>query len=132
MITEITEMLEKKEYKALRSTLSELQPADIAELFGELPTDDITVLFRVLPKELAAESFSFMHPDVQKSLIDEFTDRELSTILSELFVDDAVDVIEEEATEDIEKRASGEARPDQYDPALPEEQHGYDHEDGVR
>lgn len=95
MITEITEMLEKKEYKALRSTLSELQPADIAELFGELPTDDITVLFRVLPKELAAESFSFMHPDVQKSLIDEFTDRELSTILSELFVDDAVDVIEE-------------------------------------
>ena len=95
MITEITEMLEKKEYKALRSTLSELQPADIAELFGELPTDDLTVLFRVLPKELAAESFSFMHPDVQKSLIDEFTDRELSTILSELFVDDAVDVIEE-------------------------------------
>ena len=95
MITEITEMLEKKEYKALRSTLSELQPADIAEFFGELPTDDITVLFRVLPKELAAESFSFMHPDVQKSLIDEFTDRELSTILSELFVDDAVDVIEE-------------------------------------
>ncbi len=95
MITEIKKMLNEKDYKALRSMLSDEQPADVAELFGELPADDITVLFRLLPKAFAAECFSFMEPDVQKSLIDEFTDIELSSVLADLFVDDAVDVIEE-------------------------------------
>lgn len=95
MFEEIEKMLENKEYLALRSTLTEMQEADIAVLFGELPADDLPLMFRILPKEMAASCFAYMEPEVQQTLIEEFSDRELGSILDGLFVDDAVDLIEE-------------------------------------
>ena len=95
MFEEIEKMLENKEYLALRSTLTEMQEADIAVLFGELPADNLPLMFRILPKEMAASCFAYMEPEVQQTLIEEFSDRELSSILDGLFVDDAVALIEE-------------------------------------
>ncbi|MBQ2726900.1 MAG: magnesium transporter [Clostridia bacterium] len=95
MLETIEKMLEEKEYLALRSTLTEMQEADIAALFGEMREDDLPLMFRILPKEMAASCFSYMEPEVQQLLIEEFSDRELTSILDGLFVDDAVNLIEE-------------------------------------
>lgn len=94
-IKEIERLLEEKDYISLRSRLSEAQPADTALLFGEISEEDLPLLFRLLPKDLAAESFAFMEPDVQEQLIGVFSDKELTSVLNRLFVDDMVDIIEE-------------------------------------
>ncbi len=95
VIEEMTELLENKDYLSLRSKLSEMQPADTALLFEEIDEDKMLILFRLLPKELAADCFSFMVSEIQETLITQFSDRELSSIISGLFVDDTVDIIEE-------------------------------------
>ncbi len=95
MMNEIQELLTQKDYMTLRSTLMELQAADIAVLLNEFPEDDIPILFRLLPKETAAECFAYLESDVQETLINVFSDRELWNVISGLFVDDMVDMIEE-------------------------------------
>ncbi len=95
MMNEIQKLLGTKDYITLRSTLMEIQPADIALLLGEFPADDIPILFRLLPQEMAAECFAFLDTDVQENLIGIFSDRELWTVLEGLYVDDMVDMIEE-------------------------------------
>ena len=95
LLTKIEELLAKKDYLTLRSTLTELQEADIAALIGELPEDDIPIVFRLLPKETAAECFVYLDPDAQAALINVFSDRELWNVIDGLFVDDMVDMIEE-------------------------------------
>ena len=98
---ELLEMLENKQLKKLRSVLDTLEPADIAEMMetlyddGDLKEEDLPRMFRVLPKDLAADSFIEMNPDMQETLIKAFTDKELHQIMDEMFVDDMVDVIEE-------------------------------------
>lgn len=87
--------LKNKNYRELRELVSTLQPADVADMFDEISESYHTVFFRLLPKELAAETFIEMEPDTQRMLIESFTDRELSDILSELYIDDTVDIIEE-------------------------------------
>lgn len=94
-IKEIAQMLEQKDYISLRSRLIEEQPADIAMLFAELDEDDIPIVFRLLPKELAAECFAFMDSEVQEHLINVFSDRELNSVIQGLYVDDMVDIIED-------------------------------------
>ncbi len=91
----IEQMLEEKDYKALRSCLLDMQPADIADLFSNISEDEIPLVFRLLPKDLAAEAFAFMDSEVQETLIGVFSDRELTSVMSGLFVDDMVDMIEE-------------------------------------
>lgn len=94
-IKEIAQMLEQKDYISLRSRLIEEQPADIAMLFAELDEDEIPIVFRLLPKELAAECFAFMDSEVQEHLINVFSDRELNSVIQGLYVDDMVDIIED-------------------------------------
>jgi len=89
------EYIEKKEYKAFREAIAEIPSADVAELMHEIPTDKHAIFFRLLPKDQAAEVFVYMDADWQISLINCFTDRELSEVLSELYIDDTVDIIEE-------------------------------------
>lgn len=72
-----------------------MEPADIAELLGEIDEQRLPILFRILPKELAAETFVEMDSDEQELLINAFSERELHDVVEELFVDDAVDIIEE-------------------------------------
>ncbi len=95
MIDEILTLIQNKEFVKLRSTLSELNAPDIALIFDELPEDSIIRLFRLLPKELAADVFVEMDPDTQEHLISTFSDKELREVLDEMYVDDTVDIIEE-------------------------------------
>lgn len=88
-------LLDEKKYNTLRDILVTMNPFDIAEVFQELQDEKIAILFRILPKELAAETFVEMDDDTQEFLIHGFSDSELKEVVDELFVDDAVDLIEE-------------------------------------
>ena len=88
-------MLEDKKYATLRDILVTMNPSDIAGLFEDLEEKQIPLMFRLLPKELAAETFVEMEPDAQEILIRGFSDNELKEVLDELYVDDAADIVEE-------------------------------------
>ncbi len=91
----LTELLHNKKWKELKEILDEMNEQDIAELFMELEERDLTLIYRLLNKELAAEVFVNMEPEYQEQLIRAFSDTELREVLDELYVDDAVDLIEE-------------------------------------
>lgn len=95
MIEKVLELLDEKEFPKLGAYLKEMNPADVAELFEEIPDDKIPLVFRLLPKELAADSFAYMEPEEQSVLIEKFSDKELHDVINELYLDDAVDMIEE-------------------------------------
>ena len=88
-------MLEGKKYAFLRDLLVTLNPADIADLFTSIEEKNLPLLFRLLPKELAAETFVEMEPEEQELLIRTFSDNELKEIVDELYVDDAAALVEE-------------------------------------
>ena len=88
-------MLEEKKYQTLRDLLVTMNPSDVAGIFATLEERQIPLLFRLLPKELAAESFVEMEPDAQELLIRGFSDNELKEIVDELYVDDAAELVEE-------------------------------------
>ena len=91
----IIAMLEDKKYATLRDILSTMNPSDVAGMFQDLEDKQIPVMFRLLPKELAAETYVEMEPDDQELLIRGFSDNELKEVLDELYVDDAADLVEE-------------------------------------
>ena len=91
----LLKMLEEKKYAALRDILLVMNPSDIAALFDSLEEGRIPLLFRLLPKEIAAETFVEMEVDAQELLIRSFSDNELKEIVDELYVDDAADLVEE-------------------------------------
>ena len=91
----ILKMVEDKKYATLRDILVTMNPADIAGIFNSLEDKRIPLMFRLLPKELAAETFVEMEPEDQELLIRGFSDNELKEVLDELYVDDAVDIVEE-------------------------------------
>lgn len=95
MTDRILELLEAKHYSELKEILSETEPADIAYMYEELPEKNMPLLYRLLPKELAAEVFVELDADTQEMLIRGFSDAELKEVLDELYLDDAVDIIEE-------------------------------------
>ena len=88
-------LLADKKYATIRDILITMNPSDIASVFDELEEERLPLLFRLLPKELAAETFVEMDPDAQELLIRGFSDSELREVLDELYVDDAVDIVEE-------------------------------------
>ncbi len=92
---ELGEMIEAKKLVEVRAYLSEQNEADIAAILGDLPIDKLSIAFRILPKELAADTFAHLDSDVQLSLIKAFSDNELNYIIANLFLDDTVDMIEE-------------------------------------
>ena len=91
----LLKLLDEKKYQSLRDILVTMNPSDIAAIFDELAEDRLPLLFRLLPKELAADSFVEMEPDAQELLIRGFSDSELKEVIDELYVDDAVDIVEE-------------------------------------
>ena len=91
----ILSMLEGKKYATLRDILSTMNPSDVAGLFDGLEDKQIPLMDRLLPKELAAETFVEMEPEAQELLIRGFSDNELKEVLDELYVDDAADLVEE-------------------------------------
>jgi len=111
MFEKISELMTERMFGEIRTILSEAQPADVAEFFEELPQEDAVRLFRLMPKEEAAESFSYMSTEVQTKIVSAITDRELSGILDELFLDDTVDMIEEMPA-NVVKRVLANSDPD--------------------
>ena len=109
-IQALLELLERRDLHALRAALLEENEVDIAEFLEELPQDKIVVVFRALPKEMAAEVFSNLEPDTQQVIIQSATDQEVSAIVEELYVDDAVDMLEE-LPANVVKRVLKAARP---------------------
>lgn len=91
----LVSLLEGKKYPSLRDILITMNPSDIAGVFRQLSQDKIPLLFRLLPKELAAETFVEMESDDQEMLIRGFSDSELKEVVDELYLDDAVDIVEE-------------------------------------
>ena len=95
MQEKILDLLKNRKYTELKALLSELYPYDIVENLEDIPKNDLLLIFRILPKELAAETFVEMDSDMQMDLITAFSVKEIQDILNEIFVDDAVDIIEE-------------------------------------
>ena len=99
MIAKVLVLLQEKKYALVKQAVLEMNAVDIAEVFAELheleaPQTSLR-LFRLMPKELAAETFSYMESDVQQSIIEAISDNELRFILDDMYMDDYVDLIEE-------------------------------------
>ena len=107
----ISSLLENKRYSSVKDILVTLNAVDIAAIFGELSEDALPLLFRLLPKELAADAFVEMDVDRQESLITRFSDTELKAVIDELYIDDAVDLVEEMPA-NVVKRILKQADPD--------------------
>lgn len=95
IIEKIQSLYEKKEFSSLKGLISQMNPADIASVLDEVTPSQRLLLFRLLAKEEAAETFVELDSDTQESLIHAFSDTELKEVLDELYIDDAVDVVEE-------------------------------------
>lgn len=95
LIEQINAHYDRRELSAIKKLLVDLNPADIAEILEEFPDNKKLLFFRLLSKETAAETFVELDPDTQEALIHSISDVELRDVLDELYIDDAVDIIEE-------------------------------------
>lgn len=91
----ILALIEEKKFQSLRDVLRTMQPVDVAVAAAELTPQDLSLVFRLLPKDEAAETFAEMDAESREELIRSFSDSELRDILEELYIDDTVDMIEE-------------------------------------
>lgn len=95
LMDKIDGLLKEKNFRAIKTILNEEMPQDVAVLLEELPDKDMPIVFRLLSKENAADTFVEMSSDSQEMLLNVFTDTELKAIFDEMFLDDTVDIIEE-------------------------------------
>lgn len=107
----IEALLAGKKYATLREVLMTTNEADLAAIFAELDEEEIPVLFRLLPKDLAADTFALMDADGQELLIRGFSDNEIKEVFDELYVDDAADIVEEMPA-NVVKRILANTNPD--------------------
>ncbi len=91
----LTDLLKKKEFKAVRSILEVMNTVDIAALLAELDDKEMILAFRLIEKSKAAEVFAEMSSSMQAYLVEMFTEKELKELLDELYMDDTVDLLEE-------------------------------------
>ena len=108
---ELQELLEQNQIRSLRERLIELNIVDIAEFMEEIPESKLLLVFRILPKELAAEVFAYLEADRQAQIVDSITNEELSFLVEELYVDDAVNFLEE-VPANVVHRVLANARPE--------------------
>jgi magnesium transporter len=92
---ELEHLIDEKSFNIIREGVADVEPADIAVMIEELPPEKAVILFRILPKDMEAEVFANLEPDTQQSLIERFSAKEIREVIEELFLDDAVDFIEE-------------------------------------
>lgn len=111
LIEPISELIKERKYASLKDLFATMNAIDIAAIFNELETEQIPIVFRLLPKELAAETFVEMDDDQQELLIKSFSDTELKEIVDELYVDDAADIVEEMPA-NVVKRILSQADPE--------------------
>ena len=95
MTETILNYLKEHRFQDLKPLLGDMNPVDLATAFDELEGEQAPLLFRLLPKDLAAETFVELDKDTKRHLIEKLTDREIRSVMDELFLDDTVDLIEE-------------------------------------
>ncbi|MGI6136711.1 MAG: magnesium transporter [Christensenellales bacterium] len=88
-------LIEEEKYTEARKSIIDLPAVDIAKLFEEVPQPKLVVVFRLLPKDLSSDVFTHMSSELQRQVIEAITDKEVVAIMSNLFMDDAIDFIEE-------------------------------------
>ncbi len=110
-LEELIRLLDAKKYTNLRQFLADLNEADIAFLMEELEAEGMLKVFRILPKDLAADVFSYLETDSQEFIINSLTDREAGSIIDNLMADDAVDFLEEMPANVVERLLAN-ANPD--------------------
>ena len=92
----ILEMLEERQYKDLKEELeNNMYPIDLADILENFDQKHLVMVFRLLAKEEAAETFTYMNSDMRELLINALTDSELEEVMEEMYLDDTVDVLEE-------------------------------------
>lgn len=111
---QLTDFLNTRRYVNFRERLSELQPVEIAEFFAELPAARLPAVFKLLSKDQAADVFAELDVEEQKRIIGAMSDRELSVIVEDLSLDDAVDMLEE-LPANIVSRVMANAQPETRD-----------------
>ena len=93
---ELAELLEQNKIRKLRFRLTEINEVDVAEFISQIePEEKMPVVFRILPKDMAATVFAYLDSDAQEFIVSSMNHSELNLLLDELFVDDAVDFLEE-------------------------------------
>ena len=108
---ELCELLETRQYTRLRQFLADLNDADIAVLMEELTEENLLKVYRILPKDLAADVFSYLEVESQQTIISSLSDREAANVIDNLMADDAVDLLEEMPANVVDKLLAN-ARPD--------------------
>ncbi len=91
----VANLLEQRRYRDLREILTSMEPIDVADSLKDVDYKELIAIYRLLPKDEAAETFSHMNSTMKKTLINAFTDREIREVIDEMFLDDTVDMIEE-------------------------------------
>ena len=89
------DLVSRKQFRQLKDELCEMNEFDIAYFLEELDSEKQIIIFRMLPKELASDVFACLEVETQEHIINSITDKELAYIIEELYVDDAVDMLEE-------------------------------------
>ena len=92
---QLLEMLEERRFKELKEALENMHPFDIAEMLEDLEDKQMILVFRLLAKDMAAESFTEMNSDMREILLNALTDSEIKEFMDEMYLDDTVDVLEE-------------------------------------
>ena len=95
LVETLQELLSSRQYTLLRQTISEMNTVDIAAAMSEMADEDSLTMFRILPKDMAADVFADLEMDVQQYIIQSMSDREASNIIENLMADDATDLLEE-------------------------------------
>lgn len=91
----ITELINQGKFFDARNEIIKMNVVDIAQLFEDIEDDNVLMVFRLLPKDIAVEAFSYMSYEQQQFIIESITDKEIKYIIDELFLDDTVELIEE-------------------------------------
>ncbi len=105
-------LLLEKQYKAIKSIFDTMNPVDTAALLPEFDDREVVLLFRLIPKENASMVFTYLEPEEQQLLLEAFTEKELKSIMDDMFIDDTVDVIEEMPANVVKRmlKAAGDKR----------------------
>ena len=95
LTVKIKDLLTEKDYREIKQILVDIHPADIADFFEELTSDEAIILFRLLPKALAAEVFTHLNPQIRKNIVSVIHDSQMTSIFNEMYFDDRIDFLEE-------------------------------------
>ncbi|MGI6688924.1 MAG: magnesium transporter [Christensenellales bacterium] len=95
MVETLDRLMAEKRHGQLRGALMMINPVDIAEYMKKLDAENLLLMFRILPKDASAEVFSYMDSDQRETLVESIGDKEITALINEMFLDDAVDFLEE-------------------------------------